>query len=59
MNSAPHLAEVDHGVEVTLIKEAVVDTVDVDEDGPERIVARFRDVADLAVDWRRPGVRVP
>jgi hypothetical protein len=27
-NSAPHLAEVDHGVEITLIKDAVVDTVD-------------------------------
>lgn len=54
-NSAPHLAEIDRGVEITLIKETVIDTVDVDENGPERIVARFRNVADLAIDLRDHG----
>jgi len=46
----PHLAEIDNGVEITLLKEVIVDTVNVDEDRPERIVAWFRNVADLAID---------
>src|ERR1700719_638866 len=54
-NSPPQLAEIDHCVEITFLQDAVIDAVDVDEDRSERVIARFRNAADLAIDLRDHG----
>src|SRR5262249_20213241 len=55
--SLPQLTKINDGVEISGFAHRVVDTVDMNEDGPERKIPRFLQGADLGVNLRNHCAR--